>query len=315
MFDKADAPMQLAARFSAILQAQAREYVALLRKTRRNPTRPQVHALRIATRRLLTALALTQSVTPAAQRHGIEQALQETFEACGRVRDLQLAQLAVAAPSNAIPELGDLAGYVRCRLRKRRRRLVHALQRAHPRRLEQVLLTMAAAIAHQAAESERAPEVRKALSRNLRRSLRCRAGGRVDRASPDSLHRRRRALRAYRNRLALANQLGARVSARHIAKVAGQQSALGVVNDYNTLLRIVDHYARRRPSSAAIGRYRLRIQRQRNRAVERLCCRELRGCRPVGRHRLGQAPPVITRPKTRPSSPLPRLPRAMSAMP
>jgi CHAD domain-containing protein len=267
---RADAPALLASRFAAILQARAHRYVTLLRETRRTPTRPRVHALRIATRRLLTALALTKSVSPAAQRRHIELILQETFTACGRVRNLQLAQRAVAAAASRTPGLDDLAGHVRHRLRKRRRRLAHHLQHAHPRRIERALFAMAAGISRDAVESRRSPAIQQALSRNLERSLHRGAAGRIGRESPASLHRTRRALRVYRNRLALANQLGGRVPARYIAQLTRRQSALGAVNDYNTLLRIVDNYGRRRPAGPAVQRYRLHIQERRDRAMGRL---------------------------------------------
>ncbi len=260
---------QMPARFASELRAESRRYVMIFTKTRRHISRSNVHALRIATRRVLSILALTTSACSAAKRRRIEAALRKPFKACGRLRDLQLVKATLRADRPDQADFVCLLRYIQRRQRKQIHRLERCLLSDRLHRIENDLQALACQVSGEWDRQARRDKVAAALIHNLEQGIRFDLGSCVVDTAPESIHKTRKTLREYRFRLVLADRLGASIPAGRMRRLTCVQSAPGRINDRTTLLSTLDKFIERQPPPVALRRYRLRIEKQRDRLIKR----------------------------------------------
>jgi len=204
-----------------------------------------------------------------AKRRKVEVALDGPFKACGRVRDLQLIEAAVSAERSNDADITALRRSIGRRLRKKKHRLERLLARDHPRRIKRPLLTLAAEICGKSANPRQRDQVAATLFHNMERCIRNDDGASLRGVTPDSIHKTRKTLRAYRYQLALALRLGVPISADRLRKLTRVQAALGTINDRSILLSMLNRFIKRRPQADSLQRYRFCIEKQCDRLIQR----------------------------------------------
>lgn len=253
---------------AALLRSRMRDWQCAARRTLRGEARRRdVHAWRVATRRLLV---LADAVLEPASGRRIARELRPGFRAAGRLRDAQVGiDLARAlAPQNACARA--LASWLRHRLARRRRRLLRRLRAVDRRELSRTLERVLRKPrwdepARRARVLERCDEALRQV-----RLRRARLGSAV---SPPASHRLRIAVKRarYLSESAACLPGGDRYAA--IARrLARHQRALGEVADLIVLEEQLERFVRRRPEcdddeAAALRRILQARQRARLRAA------------------------------------------------
>ncbi|MCU0759410.1 MAG: CHAD domain-containing protein [Steroidobacteraceae bacterium] len=264
----------------ALLRAALRDWRAASRDALRgNARRGDVHAWRIATRRLL-ALA-DAGLEPAASRR-IERELRRAFRASGKLRDAQVGIDLARAMAPADPCALGLASWLRHRVPRWRRRLLVRLAEVERRRVSRIVerdlptsrpdIEARGALAFERCDAA----LRKVRTRRARLTL----------ASPPSdSHRLRVAVKRARYLSEAVARLprGVRYAATARA-LARQQRALGEVADLAVLQDRLAQFARRHPGDAGEAQVFGRALRRRQVASFRQALRSF-PADPVAAHR------------------------------
>jgi CHAD domain-containing protein len=265
-------PVGFRADFARLARSQSRRYVGRFRAARAYPGRSAVHALRTATRRLLALLLLIEAGLAAAGDPELERLLRRPFKACGKVRDLQVMTRSVRVSRIRHPEVAPFLRHLEQRLARQRRRLLERLAEAHPRRLERAFRDLAARIEAGPLPTARPDPLAALLARELARTRQAaeaasRAGSASDVAS---IHRARLAIKCHRYQAELLRRMHAPFAAPGIEQLRRFQAALGAIADDTALLESLDAYATAHPKAGVkLARYRLRIERGRQRRIAR----------------------------------------------
>jgi CHAD domain-containing protein len=262
----------LRADFARLIRSQSRRYQKRFRAARAYPGQSAVHALRTATRRLLALLLLIEAGLAAAGDPELERLLRRPFKACGKVRDLQVMSRRVRASRIRYPQVAPFLRHLEQRLARQRRRLRERLAEAHPRRLERAFGDFAARIESGPLTPARPDPLGVLLERELARTRHAaeaasKAGSAADVAS---IHRARLAIKCHRYQAELLRRLHAPFASQGIEQLRRFQAALGAIADDTALLASLDAYATLHPKAGAkLARYRLRIERARQRRIGR----------------------------------------------
>lgn len=240
--------------------------------TRAHPDSRAIHALRTATRHVEALVILIAEIQRIPARHKIDRALRQPFDACGRVRDLQLMSRTVRGCKNQYPEVTVLLRYLDRRLSRRRRQLSRQLATAHPRGIKQTLCGVAAAIENSPSRSLRRSRGADPLVRGLEKTRRAALTTlrKTIVADPHSLHRTRLALKSYRYQAELLRRAQPVTAAPNLRQLRRIQRSLGAITDRSTLLHTLGVFGRTHPRAARnLSRYRIRIERQRQKLIAR----------------------------------------------
>ncbi|MDE2252390.1 MAG: CHAD domain-containing protein [Gammaproteobacteria bacterium] len=252
---RADAPLLVA------LRAESDGYECALRAAR-SGRQGDVHALRIATRRMLALVEFAAALAPSGKWPALVRELRRPFRRCARLRDLQTMRArlrrmrdAGAAPRAALQAMLDSLDDS---LRRRRDRTIAQLAAARPRRTCRRIMQLAAA---RLAPDPSAVAVRACLDRS-RQAVRA-ACRRMCKGGMKALHRARVAIKACRYQFELAPALGARVRPAELRVLRSLQKQLGAITDLELLRRETKQSARRHPGRRrALGQIRRRIGRE-----------------------------------------------------
>lgn len=94
-----------------------RKYLKQLRRCKRAFSEESVHDLRVATRRLISTLAIIEIVNPDVRTRRLQRRLKKLFDAFGPLRDTQVQMLALEKHVGEFPELATLLTMLRLRER------------------------------------------------------------------------------------------------------------------------------------------------------------------------------------------------------
>ena len=259
-------------RLSRLVLEQSEQYVRAVVDARKRPRRAAVHAVRVATRRLLAMRDLLQFVHSGAGNRALELYLDEPFRSCGRLRDLQVMQRRLRLLLPRFPEAAQFLGVLERRERKARVRAARALDAAHPRRVARLLAGLAAQLDEVTADrAGRDREMRRVESR-IRAAHRAaiKARARARSGDPDLIHRARLALKSHRYMVALAESLGLHFVASEVEGLSRVQAEMGEITDRTMLLHALDAHRDKHPRAGTrLARLRAYVERERGRLISR----------------------------------------------
>lgn len=291
-------------RLSRLVLEQSEYYLRALIAARKRPRRAAVHAVRVATRRLLAMRELLKFVDPGARSGRLELYLGEPFRPCGRLRDLQVIQRRVRLLLPRFPEAQKFLQALERRERKARDRAARALDGAHPRRIARLLTGLAARLDELTTD-------RAGRSRAMRRvELRIRAAHRAAKEAriraktgdPDLIHLARLALKSHRYMAELAEPLGLHVGSSGVESLSRLQAAMGEITDRTMLLHALDAHRDRHPRAGPrLAHLRAFIERERGRLIARYLAADRRTPAPPSDATTRAARPDAVRARSRPS--------------
>ncbi|HVN98445.1 MAG TPA: CHAD domain-containing protein [Steroidobacteraceae bacterium] len=252
------------------LRAESALYVRALHTARTGRPR-DIHALRIATRRMLALLEFAAALAPSGKWRGLARELRRPFRKCARLRDLQATRAHLrrmrAGWRGLRPLLDAVLASLREDIRRHQRRAIAGLEAARPRRTTRRIVRLARKRAASARPADGARGCIDRSRRNVRAACRrMRTGG------IEALHRARVAIKLCRYQLDLAPRLGLRVSPGERLTLRRLQKELGAVTDLELLQHELKRFARhhrgqRRALAQARGRIRRAREMRRKRAL------------------------------------------------
>ncbi len=237
----------------------------------RKGRRGAVHAFRVAARRLCAAIQLIRAIRPRGEWLEIERQVRELFEACGRLRDLQVVRSSLQRRRCRGRSLVRVLAQTDERIRRHRKRLARFLDDARPEKCCRQVQDLAAALAgtgratrHYGTLARARRAVESALNRS-RRDLRL-ACRRVQIDKPKRLHRVRVAAKVCRYQLEIAPSLGVRTRQPEVPGLQRLQKGLGVITDLMLQQAELARYVRKHPGARReLGALQERIEHERRR--------------------------------------------------
>jgi len=279
---------------SRLVSEQSERYVRAVATARQRPGRGAVHAVRVATRRLLAMRELLRFVDATTYNSKLERYLSAPFRPCGRLRDLQVIQRHIRALLPRYPEAQEFLRALKRRERKARTRATQALDEAHPRRIARLLAILATKLDELTADRAGRNRVARQVERQIGAASRAAkaAHRRANTGDPDLIHRARLALKAHRYMVELAESLGLHFVASEAESLSRVQVEMGEITDRTMLLRALDAYRDKHPRAGArMVHLSASVERERNKLITRYLASERRAAvrpKPGGSHRSGR---------------------------
>ena len=238
---------------------------AARRKCRKRPTPGRVHAVRVATRRLLASVAVAEIVGGADGR-ALRKSLGRVLKVTGKARD---AQVQADHVERLFPRNAELGPFSR-RLRKKARK---AVLRAGPRlnrgKVESLLDRQLQALAKQSVEDDFERRLRRAVRTVMARVPRSRH---VARPTAKSFHRGRLAIKEARYLAEILQPLFVPDRGRWVRDLRRRQRLTGEIHDLHNLKARIERYLKRkRPGQPSLKRVLRQLARQEQRTL--LTCR------------------------------------------
>lgn len=264
-------------RRSRLVLEQSECYVRALVAARKRPRRAAVHAVRVATRRLLAMRELLRFVDPGAGTGRLELYLGEPFRPCGRLRDLQVIQRRVRMLLPRFPEAQKFLQALERRERKARDRAARALDGAHPRRIARLLASLASRLDELTTDRAGRNRAMRRVELRIRAAHRAakEARARAKSGDPDLIHRARLALKSHRYMVELAESLGLHFVASEVESLSRLQAEMGEITDRTMLLHALDAHRDKHPRAGArLAHLRAYIERERNKLISRYLAAE-----------------------------------------
>jgi len=230
-----------------------------------------VHAVRVATRRILALRTLVGFLASRASVATLERHLTVAFRPCGRLRDLQLMTREVAVLCVQYPEAKRFLLKLRKRRRRARRRAAIALRKARPHRVAQVIASIGCALDIPAgARSGREQVVRRiGLQVSAARRAADAAFRRAQCGDLELIHHARLALKSLRYVTEIAGSLGLSYDVAELSALIRAQASIGTINDRALLLEALDAYRERHPKAGKrLARVRSGVARAQRRQLQ-----------------------------------------------
>jgi CHAD domain-containing protein len=237
------------------IEEQRAEVSVTLQRCATQPKPKHVHALRVATRRLQSALELSAAVG-AKPKAGLSRQLEQLLTELSPLRDAHVARRtleALPAEQIGLPKLTALVAKQERAWKLKAKTRLSAFDTAHfEHGVTAVMRTLEAAGSELAEGSEPETALRGKLARRGSKIERQRRAASA--AQPKSLHRLRLTLKSYRYAL---DAVGAVLSpkAREIAEnTAALQAQLGTAHDAHALAKTARAFAKAHPSLKGLAR-------------------------------------------------------------
>ncbi len=265
-----DATADLDSLAASVLRQECARFARTLGAARKG-RRGAVHAFRIAARRLVAAIELSRAIWPGREWLEAEREVRQLFEACGRLRDLQVVHSALRrrrcqgrSPQLLLARTGE-------RIKRHQKRLARYLDGARPHKICRQMQDLAATSAgtRRAARKHgtmvRAGRAVEAVLNRSRRNLQL-ACRRVQIDGPKMLHRARVVAKVHRYQLEIAPSLGAQKLKGELPGLRRLQKGLGAITDLMLLQAELARYVRKHPGARReLGALQERIERERGR--------------------------------------------------
>jgi CHAD domain-containing protein len=235
-----DADRAAATALARIVAACAGDYLTAARATRRRASVPNVHSLRVCTRRLRAALGLCSGSVPRDLLRPLRRALRRPFRRAGRLRDLHVAGRLLRRYRDASGSVAAALAAI-ARERPRRARRLHAA--LSERRIRRVTARLAAVTDALQSRTRSAPAARgtvAALARQLeglQAALGRAATAAVRTPEPEPLHQARIALKRLRYSLELVEAAPGMPPGPDLRDLRDLQRQLGQVADLTMAAR------------------------------------------------------------------------------
>jgi CHAD domain-containing protein len=219
---------------------------ARLRRARARPSEKRIHALRVASRRMLSALDLAGAALPRGRTRKVRRMIRKRLRNLRSMRDVQVQ---LRHCDRMVPDFPQLASF-RKDLRRREKRLcrevgekLDALEPAKLGRKTERLLERLIGSLDPSADRELGERIRASVGDSYRKVLFLRAG--VDPKQPETIHRMRLAFKRYRYMAEIAAPSIPRLTPERLRALHDYQDRMGVIQDAETLLRSIMDFRRR----------------------------------------------------------------------
>jgi len=243
------------------LRREGRRLEVARRNCRKRPTPVRVHAVRVATRRLLAPAALLE-VVDGANGKALRKSLRRLLKVTGKARDAQVQVLHVASLTPRHPELRPFRRSLREKARRAALRVGPKLSQIEAGEL---LDRQVQALAKRSKDGD--------LERLLRRAVRtviARVPGSRDAGSPSakSFHRGRLAVKQARYLAEMLHPLFLPDKGLWVRDLQRRQHLTGEIHDLQNLMARLERYAgRKRPGRPALQPVLRQLARQTQRAL------------------------------------------------
>jgi len=233
---KASVPQVFAGALARQVQKSRRQYRARLERCRGKFSEPAVHALRIATRRMLAVTELLAAVGVGKNPPRIRRIFKRRLDAFSPLRDTQVQHQLFAALQRQFSVVRELNQW----LRKRERKLVKALRRdvksLRLGRLERWLKAVEKALGcmESATAAGLLPQVTSAINKAFTRVATLHAAVRADR--PATIHRLRIAFKHHRYLCELLQPLWPALAELNLKAMRRFQKLMGDIQDCEVML-------------------------------------------------------------------------------
>lgn len=299
-------------RLSRLVLEQSELYVRALVAARKRQRRAAVHAVRVATRRLLAMRELLRFVDPDAGNGRLELYLGEPFRPCGQLRDLQVIQRRIRMLLPRFPEGKKFLRALGRQERKAKARAARALDEAHPRRIARLLASLASRLDELTTDRVGRDRAMRRVALRVRTANRAAKEARIraKTGDPDLIHVARLALKSHRYMAELAKSLGVYFVSTEVESLSRLQATMGEITDRTMLLHALDSYRGKHPRAGSrLAHLRAFIERERGRLISRYLATDGRTSPAPRVAAIRTARPEVARarsrpPKTRRAAPL-----------
>src|SRR6185503_11368736 len=201
------------------------KYRSQIKNCRRDFSEETVHALRVATRRLLAAMDILRALDPHPRIQKTRRVLKNQLDSLDDLRNVQvmLADISVAAAN--FPELESFESHLVAREKKLLRKAHKALNRFQVSDLKKQIGRTRTSLEEKAQaqgfSEHLLPELDKAYSKAMQ------AFGQMDASQPASIHRLRIAFKKFRYMVEIANPILAAYPEANLQQMHEYQSKMG----------------------------------------------------------------------------------------
>ena len=238
-----------------------------LRKARRKPSEKSVHNLRVAARRMLSMLALLETVVPPERTRKLRRTVKKRLRKLRRMRDIQVQILNTEKLLVSFPQL---AGFHKSLIRKERRlsdsigRQLRKFRLASFWKDSDRLMDRLLASMDPESDDRLGDMIGAAIEDSFREVLSLRA--RIDPQRPVSIHRMRLAFKKFRYMAEIAAPRFEHLTEERLRAMDDFQTRMGQIQDIESLLSTMRDY-RRRTGRTSILVVENEVRHQRRRLV------------------------------------------------
>lgn len=217
-----------------------------MRKARRKPSEKRIHNLRVATRRMLAMLELTETVLPPRALGKVRRKIRKPLREVAALRDIHVQQQHCETLVPDFPQLGAFLKFLARRERKLARRVRKRLPSLSPKgfeaRTDRLLEELVASL-DPGQDLALAGRIEAAIEDAWRRVLFLRA--QADPRETQSIHRMRLAFKRFRYMAEVTAPVFPQLSPERLRAMHSYQDRMGAIQDMEALLRAMMQFRRR----------------------------------------------------------------------
>lgn len=251
------------------LDQRWRKFLSEMRRCKRSFSEESVHDLRVATRRLVSTLAILEVILPDDKVRRTRRRLKRLFDALSPLRDVQVQLLTVEEKSGQYPELETLITVLKVRERLLMKSIDSRIQKVHTMQWSYTIGSLKREILRQFSNPASYAGGRTAVQ-GAAAALFTRAVFRREQIvprDPRTLHRFRVAFKKFRYTMEALQPLFPSIRKKNLKAMDAYQTRMGNIQDAEVLGRRVARYALSRPPAlrrALAGYRREHEQEKRN---------------------------------------------------
>lgn len=253
------------------LEQRWQNFLSELRRCKRSFSEESVHDLRVATRRLVSTLAILEVILPDDRIRRTRRRLKRLFDALSPLRDVQVQLLTVEEKSRQYPGLETLITVLKVRERllmksiDSRIRKIHTVQWSYTIRSlkKEIRLQFSNPVSYAGGRTAAQGAAAAAFTRAMFRREQIIPG------DPRSLHRFRVAFKKFRYTMEALQPLFSSVRKKNLKAMDAYQTRLGNIQDAEVLGRRVARYALSRPPTIrrALTGYRREQEQEKRKLI------------------------------------------------
>jgi CHAD domain-containing protein len=252
------------------LNSRWESYHEALRNCQRRFSERAVHDLRVATRRLMSQLAMLSCVAHAPEAEPARQQLKRRLKALGALRDTHVLRLFVENQNRLFPELIILRDFLERRERRLEKSAAAKVKKFKTRKLEHWILSLGQRLARQPARAGKPDRLTDAVLHAAASAFNevVRRREAIDAKVPATVHRTRIAFKRFRYTVEALSPEFTGLAKNDLRALARYQRHMGNLQDLEVVQACVEGYVRDRPTAKPLLQpfYR-HLQQRRRRAL------------------------------------------------
>jgi len=225
------------------------KYRAQVRICRHDFSEETVHALRVATRRLLAVMDILRTLDPHPRIQKIRRVLKDQLDSLDGLRDVQVMLSGIPESVTDFPELQAFKSYLLAHEKKLLRKAHKEIKRLQTSTLKRQIGKIRTSLEEKAQEQGFGGHLLSVLDKAYSKALQ--AAGQMDALQPESIHRLRIAFKKFRYMVEIVNPILKEYPAANLKQMHEYQSKMGDIQDAEVFLNALAEFDTQTVSAAA----------------------------------------------------------------